>query len=53
MTARTDLRFGGSFANGITSLASGVDEDFRVYGVSAQVRFALTTTMATTVAYLP
>jgi hypothetical protein len=51
VTARTDLRFGGSFANGITSLASGVDQDFRVYGVSAQVRFALTQTMATTVAY--
>ena len=42
---------GGSCANGITSLASGVDQGFRVYGVSAQARFALTPTMATTVAY--
>ena len=51
LTARTDLRFGGSFANGITSVASGVDEDFRVYGVWAQVRFALSETVATTVTY--
>ena len=51
LTPRTDLRFFGTFANGLTPRASGIADDFRIYGASAQLRFALSSTMAATVAY--
>ena len=52
LNPRTDLRFFGTFATGLTPTASGVADDFRIYGASAQLRFALNATMAATVAYL-
>ena len=51
LSARTDLRLFGSFANGLTPVASGVADDFRIYGAAAQLRVALSATVATTVAY--
>ena len=51
LTPRTDLRFFGTFANGLTPTASGVADDFRIYGASTQLRVALNATMAATVAY--
>ena len=51
LNPRTDLRFLGTFADGLTPTASGVADDFRIYGAGTQLRVALNGTMAATVAY--
>ena len=42
---------GGTFYTGRTPVASGVDERFDVYGASARLRFALTSTVAAQAGY--
>jgi hypothetical protein len=51
LAARTSLVVGGTWANGRTPVASGVTEDFQVYGASAQVIGEVTRTLSVTAGY--
>lgn len=51
VTARTDLRVGGTYSNWKTPIASGVNDTLNVYGASLQVRVELTNTVAATARY--
>jgi hypothetical protein len=51
LAARTDLVIGGTFASGRTPTASGVEDDFDVYGASAVLRYGITRTVSATAGY--
>ena len=51
VTTRIDLRVGATYSNWRTALAPDVNDEFRVYGTSLQMRVALTETVAATAGY--
>jgi len=51
VNSRVTMQVGGTFNNGQTPVASGVSEDFTIYGASLQTRVALTSTVSAFAGY--